>query len=232
LSKVIKNFDGSTHAGATRAFEIDEVGDEARETVASAHEQAEHLLAEARAEAERLRREAREKGTEEGKARVRGALETQIAEEIRKSRSRDVEHLVRSLTAMIREVNDYRGRLVLDSKEQLIALALSIARSVIKREVKHSDDVARLNLEEAIRLSAKRTRLLVRVSEMDMKMLEDLVGEGRLATEPDSAVEFVPSAEIMPGGCLVESASGAVDARIETQLAEIEKVLIGEDVDD
>jgi len=231
LSRVIKKFDDSVHADASRAFEVTEVGDDAREIVASAKERAETIVAEARSDAEQIRREAHEKGLEEGKAAVAETLEAQIAEEIRKSRSREIEHLVKSLTTMIREVNDYRGRLMLDSKEQLISLAVSIARSVIKREVKQSEDVAKLNLEEAIRLSAKRSRLLIRVSEMDMKTLEDVLERQRLVRDEQSAVEFIPSPEIMPGGCLIESASGAVDARIETQLGEIEKVLIGEDAD-
>jgi len=154
-------------------------------------------------------------------------LERQIAEEIRNTRLREVTNLVKSLQRQIAEINDRRERIGREAKEHLISLALRIARSVVKREVACSDDVARLNLAEAVRLSARRAKLLVRVSEMDMNMLEGLLGAQALAQEPDSAVEIVPSAEIEPGGCLVESASGSVDARIETQLAEIEKVLIG-----
>jgi flagellar assembly protein FliH len=228
LSKVIKG----TEASDARAFEAIEVGEEAHEIVAEAKTRAAAILEEARAEGETLRAKAREEGFAEGKAAVDDRLEKQIAEEMRKARSGDVADLVKALNAMIREVNDYRGRLMLDSKQQLISLAIHIAETVIKREVASADDVAKLNLEEAIRLSAKRSRLLVRVSETDMKMLEDLLGDAPLVREEASAVELVPSAEILPGGCLVESAQGAVDARIDTQLREIEKVLLGEDADD
>ena len=62
-----------------------------------------------------------------------------------------------------------------------------------------------------------------------MKTLEGVVDAKPLSSDETSAVEFVPSAEIMPGGCLIESASGSVDARIETQLREIERTLVGEE---
>lgn len=229
MSKVIKNFDASTQKQASRAFDMAEVGEEAQQIIASAEETAAQLIHEAETEAEVLRKQASEKGIEEGKAAVKGRLEQQLAEEIRNARSRDVANLVRTLQTVLAEINEYRDRLVRESKEQLIELAINVARSVIKREVQCAGDVAQLNLDEAIRLSVRRSKLLVRISEMDMKTLEDTLGEQPLPQEGESGIEIVASPEILPGGCLVESASGSVDARIETQLREIEKTLLGTD---
>lgn len=232
MSKVIKNFDGSAHSEASRAFDMTEVGDEAAEIIATAEEIASRILEEAKADAEAIRKQARLEGLEEGKAAVSGRVEQQLEEEIRKARSREVANLVKTLQTLISEVNDWRDTLARDAKEQLISLAVNIAGSVVKREVKCSDDVARLNVEEAIRLSARRSKLLIRISEMDMTMLETLLDEQPFVQDSDSAVEVVPSSEILPGGCLIESPSGSVDARIETQLREIEKVLLEEPVND
>ena len=226
MSKVIKNFDSSAHSEASRAFDMAEVGDEAAEIIATAEEIAARILEDAKAEAEAMLKRARLEGLDQGKAAVRGRVEQQLEEEIRKARSREVANLVKTLQTLISEVNDWRDTLARDSKEQLISLAINIARSVVKREVKCSRDVARLNVEEAIRLSARRSKLLIRVSEMDMTMLETLLGEGPFVRDSDSAVALVPSSEILPGGCLIESPSGSVDARVETQLREIEKVLL------
>ena len=228
MSKVIKNFDGSTQADGSRVFDMTEVGEEAREIVASAEDKARRIIEDAGTEAESLREQARTEGLEQGKAAARGRLEEQLGEEIRKARSRDVANLVKTLQTQIAEVNEWRDTLARDAKEQLIELAVGIARSVIKREVTCSEDIARLNIDEAIRLSARRSRLLIRVSEMDMKTLETMLDGKQMAQHPDSAIELLPSSEILPGGCLIESANGSVDARIETQLQEIEKTLVGE----
>lgn len=228
MSKVIKNFDASTDADGSRVFDMAEVGEEAREIIATAEEKAGRIIEEAKARAEKLKEQARAEGLEAGKAAVQGRLEEQIREEIRKARSRDVANLVKSLQTQILGVNEWRETLVRDAREQLIGLAVEIARRVIKREVTCSDEIARLNIEEAIRLSARRSRLLIRVSEMDMSTLETMLDEQPMSQDADSAIELIPSTEILPGGCLIESACGSVDARIETQLREIEKVLVGE----
>jgi flagellar assembly protein FliH len=228
LSSVIKNFDESEQAAAGREFNMAELGEDARRIIATAEETARHILENAEAHADARRKEAYDRGFNEGKAAGETQLESQIAEEIRKSRSREVANLVKTLQNVIAEVNDRRDMLVRDSKEQLVALAVNIARTVVKREVECSSEIAKLNLEEAIRLSARRSNLLVHVSEADMETLGILLGAQPELSQPDSAVELVPSADVPPGGCLVESTAGLVDARIETQLREIEKVLLGE----
>lgn len=228
MPRVIKNFEGSRQARDSRVFDMTELGEEARRIIASAEDEAARILLEAKAEAERLRSEAYARGLEKGKSAVRGEIELRLAEEIRNARHRETLSLVNSLRAMIARIDESRDRLLHDAKEQLISLAIHIARSVVKREVRCADDVARLNLDEAIRLSARRSKLLIHVSEMDMNMLETVLNGQPLVNDHQAAVELVPSSEILPGGCLVETASGTVDARIETQLGEIEKVLLGE----
>jgi flagellar assembly protein FliH len=233
LSKVIKNFDASTQASGTKALCLAEVGDEARQIMTTAQEKARQILYDAAVEADRLRRAAEEKGFAEGKAAVTAKIEAQVTEEIRQAHAREVAELVKTLQTVIRDVDQRRDRLVRESKEQLVMLAVNIARAVVKREVACSGEVAKLNLEAAVALSARRSKLVVRVSESDVETLRALLGEnapGSLMAGTDSAIELRPSSEIMPGGCLIESAAGSVDARIETQLREIEKVLLGEAV--
>jgi flagellar motor switch protein FliG len=229
LSRIIKNFEGSRQSRESRTFDMAELGEAAREIVASAKEAAELIVAEARVEAERLKAEAYAVGLEKGKSAVRGELEHELAQEIRKAASRETAGLAATLGTVIAAVHESREALVRDSKEQLIALAIDIARSVVKREVRCASDVAKLNLEEAIRLSARRSKLLIHVNEMDMNMLETVLDGQPLLEEHQSTVEFVPSNQVRQGGCFVETASGSVDGRIETQLDEIEKVLLGED---
>lgn|GEM_PF-4751787 len=229
MSRIIKNFEGSRQSRESRTFDMAELGEAAREIVASAKEAAELIVAEARVEAERLKAEAYAVGLEKGKSAVRGELEHELAQEIRKAASRETAGLAATLGTVIAAVHESREALVRDSKEQLIALAIDIARSVVKREVRCASDVAKLNLEEAIRLSARRSKLLIHVNEMDMNMLETVLDGQPLLEEHQSTVEFVPSNQVRQGGCFVETASGSVDGRIETQLDEIEKVLLGED---
>ncbi len=225
MSNVVKHYE--TPSTPARAFDMAEVGEEAQAVLANAEESARRIVAEAQAEAESRRAEAWEAGFAEGKAALVGRLEQQIAEDLQRRRGAEVANLVQALRSAVDEISRRRDQIARESKDQLIALAVDVARIIVKREVALSPEIARLNLEEAIRLSARRARLIARVSETDMKTLEVLLGEAPLAAAGDSPVEIVPSQDVPPGGCVVESASGAVDARVETQLREIEKTLLG-----
>ena len=205
-----------------------EVGEDARAAIASAEDAARSILAEAEANAETIRRDAWDAGFAEGKAALVARLEQQVAADVRRIREAEVASLVQALRAAVDEVVRRRDRLERDAKDQIVALAVNIARVVVKREIALTPEIAKLNLEEAIRLSARRAKLIVRVSETDMKTLGGILGPSALAADADAPVEMVPSNDIQPGGCLIESASGAVDARVETQLREIEKLLLGE----
>ena len=179
-------------------------------------------------EAEECRREGWERGFAEGKAALVTKLEREISDDLRRVRTAEVAALVQALRTAIDDIGRSRDRVVREAKDELVTLAVNIARVVVKREVARTPEIAKLNLEEAIKLSARRTKLLVRVSEADMATLHALLGDSPLAQAEDAPVEIVPSSEVGPGGCVVETASGAVDARVETQLREIERTLLGE----
>ena len=166
MSKVIKNVDGSSVKDLMRVFNMSDIGPErfGKEELEVARREAKKILDDARGEAETIRRKAYTESAERARKELRLEFETRISAEIRKARTGEIDALAKTLQTVIQDINGYRAKLINESREQLISLAVGIARSVVKREVRCGDDVARLNLEEAIRLSAKHTRLTVRVS--------------------------------------------------------------------
>ncbi len=227
MSNIVKHHERTS--ASARAFDMAELGAECASAESPAPEDsAQRILSDAERQAEDCRRDGWEAGFAEGKAALVAKLEREIAEDLRRVRTAEVAALVQALRTAVDEVTRARDRVVRDAKDQLVTLAVNIARVIIKREVAVTPEIAKLNVEEAVRLSARRTKLIVRVSETDMESLHALLGDAPLAAE-DAPVEIVPSSEVGPGGCVVESASGAVDARVETQLREIERTLLGSD---
>jgi flagellar assembly protein FliH len=80
-------------------------------------------------------------------------------------------------------------------------------------------------VREAVRRSKERGRLLVRVSPEDFELLNarrrELL-EGAVAGE----VDLVADPKVKLGGCLLEGASGSLDARLELQLQRLREVLV------
>lgn len=112
-----------------------------------------------------------------------------------------------------------REKLLRGEEKEIIAMVLEIAEKIVARELKKGAvrDVVRQALTQAV-----GSRLVVRVNPEDKEKIEqdfsDLRGTSRtLALEEDES--------ITPGGCLVETELGTVDARLETQWKAIRKAL-------
>lgn len=82
----------------------------------------------------------------------------------------------------------------------------------------------------ALRQARQQEMMTVRVNAADLPLVEkmreriDAFGRARY-------LDFVADQTIKEGGCLIESASGTIDARLETQLRVFEKALLAQTAD-
>lgn len=225
---MIKNFDTAETEKPARKFEMTEIAADCRNLLATAQQEAERVMAEARHAAEKIRDQAYRQGWETGRREATEKLEAEIRQSLNAQYGKRVENLVHVLEKLNADLVTQREPLLKATRDELVKLAMKIARMVIKKEVKAPGEVARLNLEKAIDLSARRTELVALVNESDMKTLQLVLGDLHQLAGPQGSVRLVVDPDIMPGGCLVRSVQGEVDATIETQLAEIERTLLGE----
>ena len=123
---------------------------------------------------------------------------------------------LRELAAGIESLAAYRPRLRRDAEHDLVRLALTVARRLIRRE---------LSVDPEALLGVVRSAL-------------DKLGAGeiyRLRLHPSQAdavgglvadrVEVIADPELEPGALLFETAGGTLDAGLDTQLREIERGL-------
>jgi type III secretion protein L len=73
--------------------------------------------------------------------------------------------------------------------------------------------------------------LTVRVSNADLSRLEEM-RESINALGRAQYIDFVADQAIVKGGCIIESASGTIDARLETQLRILENALLARTSDE
>lgn len=118
-----------------------------------------------------------------------------------------------------------RGDLLNGVEEDLVSLVLNIARSVIHSELTQHPELITAQVETALARVRDDGSITVRVHpsalgflhEARSRLLESLSDAGRLHFEPD--------ASLAPDGCVVESNYRIVDARVESQLGQIEEGL-------
>ena len=108
--------------------------------------------------------------------------------------------------------------------------ALAVAERIVKREITLDESVVMRQIRDAIRRIIGVETITVRVHPDD----ETLVRSHRpaLLSSSDSVREIIIEGDdtVERGGCILESATGNVDARIGSQLRQIESALFGTQV--
>lgn len=106
--------------------------------------------------------------------------------------------------------------------------ALAVASRIVKKEVELDADTVVRQVREALHRVVGVESIRVRVHPDDEAVIR--AARGALLGSVDSIREVAVETDesIDPGGCIIESASGNVDARIATQLRQVESALFGQ----
>ena len=177
----------------------------APQEVPKAKSEAQKIIDEAMRQAEAIRREARKAGNEAGRtetaANVSEALET--------------------LNQAIKE----RKTIIKDAEQEILTLSIKIAEQIIRSEVSLHRDVCLNIVAEAIARVSDREQIIVKASREDAEYLKRY--KERLAGMLDGVKSFsiLEDANIEPGGCIIETNLGFIDAKISTKLKSIEEAL-------
>ncbi len=157
-----------------------------------------------------IEREAFAKGYEQGE---RAGLEAGSAR---------TEAMLRQLTQTIEELAHLRKAMIRQTEEQMVRLALAMAKRVVRREIALDKDFALAMARVALDRLGERTSTSIRLHPDDFA-----VAAGRQVEEWAGAhVSVVSDAAVTRGGCVVESDLGMVDGTIEAQFDEIARAVL------
>jgi flagellar assembly protein FliH len=129
--------------------------------------------------------------------------------------------------AALDDFADRRHHLLVEGKENVIRLALTIAERVIHRTIEVDERVVMAQVEHALKLIGRPTRATVLVHPDDAAMVRRALPT---VSARFGAIEHVVCEEddsVGRGGCKVATAEGGeIDASIETQIERIAQTLI------
>jgi len=150
---------------------------------------------------------ARQQGFEEGQAAIR---QTCAAE---------VEAMQMKLARSIEELTGSRLRSRREAEQDVVALALAVARRILHRELTMAPEALLGLVKAALDKMEAREVHQVRVSRQDAAMVRQFFEQMGLPQR----VEVIADTSLAPGGVILESGRGLLDASVDTQLAEIER---------
>lgn len=176
-----------------------------KEEINKAKNEAQKIIDSARRQADQITHTAHDEGLEIGKAEA-------------------AEKIDQALDTLNQAVIE-RKKILKDAEAELLRLSIKIAEQIIKSEVSLHRDVCLNIVAEAIARVSDREQIIVKVNREDAEYLKRY--KDRLASMLDGVKSFsiIEDSSIEPGGCVIETNLGFVDARISTKIKSIEESL-------
>lgn len=179
----------------------------AQKILQSATNERNQILEQAQADAGRLRREAREEAYqtayEEHKSEIQGCL-------------RQVDDLMERLQQDHREFT-------IQYEQGLTDLALDIAEKVMDESIAEHRELMIPLVNKAVSTVKNAEWISVEVSSQLPGLVEELKRE--MAKRQGTVVPEILGAELSPGGCIVHTPQGIIDASVSSQMEKLREIL-------
>jgi flagellar assembly protein FliH len=156
-----------------------------------------------------------QKGFDEGYQKAKDDLENEYSEELLKK----TEEFYQILADFELKLIDYEKSF----DKIVINVSTKIAEKIIQREVENKTAIQN-TLKEAVRKILGANEIIIKINPQDYNSITH-DGTQKDLEKNFSKIRFEQDENIDIGGCLIESETGNVDARISTQLDEITKQL-------
>lgn len=180
-----------------------------RQIIARARAEAEQILARAQREAEERARQLAEKAREEGyKQGYREGIEQARAEaeEIR-SRARQV----------LKQAEEQRAKTLESLEREIIGLSVDIAEKILARQLSLDPETVLAIAREALQLVKDREHITIFFNPADRETFEKNTEELKRLLPAHASLNLLSDDSITPGGCIVESEHGKVEATLEAR---------------
>jgi flagellar assembly protein FliH len=178
----------------------------------NAEAEAEQILADAQRQAETIRAAAREKGLLEARAEMSAEVEAQVAD------------LREQLAETIAAVSRLHGEISRRAEQEMVELALEIARKIVRREAAIDREIALTLARVTLERLDNRAVASLHLHPEDFAYISAC----RERLDFHGTLELIEDRSIGIGGCLVRTDLGDVDARLEAQFDEISRGLLGD----
>lgn len=212
-------------AEETAFREVKRRTDEAQSERRAAGDEAERILAEARQKAAGLE-EAAKKAYDRNQEEAEERGHTEGREAGYQEGKEEVARLIGRTQLMLERAQDKRADILAETEQQIIDLVLLIARKVIKVISETQRNVVVSNVAQALRKVKARGDIIVRVNVADLKLTTEHTKDFIQLVEGAKGLQIVEDSSVDQGGCIIETDFGEIDARIASQLGELESKIL------
>ncbi|MDR1785110.1 MAG: flagellar assembly protein FliH [Spirochaetaceae bacterium] len=187
---------------------------DAAETQKEARDEADRIIREAREAQDALKKEAQDAGRAQG------------YDEGYQEGKKEADRLIGRLHTILDRLMERRQEILDETEQQVVDLVLLMARKVVKALSAQDREVVVSNVLEALKKVKGRGDVIIRVNMDDLEVAAAHKQEFVEAVEGGRNITLAEDSGVDKGGCLIETDFGAVDARIASQLKELEQKIL------
>ena len=140
-----------------------------------------------------------------------------------KSGAQKVDPAINSLYQALVQLQNIRHEIHQEIEKEVVQLALAIAKKVVCHEAKTSRETIVCVAREALRRVENPAKIKIKLNPQDLQMINDTKSQLSQFLHNVDNIRFEAADSIQSGGCLIETDTGDIDARIEKQFQAIEE---------
>lgn len=208
---------------------LNDAKDFAERQVREAAEEAERMLQEAQQQIEDWWQERREhddqliqsikadgfqQGYEEGQKLAEAELQTKS------------EQMMEEAQDILRQAYEIKEQLIQEAEPFLVELSSAIAEKVIEKQLSLEPEYTIELIRKNLARKREKGVITLCVSPQHFAFVQGAREELSLTVDSQAELQIIPDGTVKDRGCVIRSSFGSVDARIDTQLAEIKKELL------
>jgi flagellar assembly protein FliH len=198
---------------------------EAEAKIAKAEEDSENILSKANKQAQEIKDNSEAVFESERKEAQENGRKAGYEEGYAKGMD-EVKRLVERTQTMLERAQDKRADILKEAEQEIVDLVLLIARKVIKVISENQREVIIENVKYALRNVRSKGNIIIRVNMADLKLATEHTKEFIALVEGAKSVQVVEDSNVDSGGCIIETDFGEIDARISSQLSELENKIL------
>lgn len=143
-----------------------------------------------------------------------------------KSGEAEAERLIDRIHTVLNKSIEKRIEIIDEAESQLIDLVLQISRKVIKVVSENQKNVVINNVVQALRKMKSRGDVAIKVNLADLEITTEHTKDFLRMVENVKSITVLEDSSVDKGGCIIETDFGQIDARISSQLKEIEEKIL------
>jgi len=122
----------------------------------------------------------------------------------------------------------YVLKLVDSMTPRIKELIFSAAANILKKEIREDEDLVIRTIKDAARNLTNRDRIYLSVHYSEARHVLESKSKILSAQSMIKDLEIIATDDVSPGGCIINSATGIIDAGLDSQMEALDEILNNE----